>query len=114
MKLGEYLHLNSQIKQLSKEIKASVQLNHDQIVILHYILNTDNNKASLKEIEKYIDLSKTLTSRYVKDLIDKEYLSKQWSESDERERILHMNEKQIENTLTALELIEEYINEKVV
>lgn len=110
MKLEEYFNLNSLRKQVSKEVKNTMHLNHEQTLILYYMLNTEGHVCNLKDIEEHIELSKSLTSRYVKDLIDKNYITKEWSIEDERIRVLKMNEDQVENALTTLELVEEYIN----
>lgn len=92
--LNELIATYQEGKKFFKETKKNYKLNYEEVFILNYIYNCNNNEITAKDIAKYSELQPYYLTKALQKLIKLDYLSKKRSEIDERTVVVYINEAQ--------------------
>ena len=92
--LNELITLYQKGKQFFKETKKYHKLNYEEIFILNYIYNCEDNEITAKDIAKHSELQPYYLTKALQKLIKMNFLSKKRSEIDERTVVVYVNEQQ--------------------
>ncbi|MDT3918321.1 MarR family transcriptional regulator, partial [Staphylococcus saprophyticus] len=74
--------------------KREYKLNYEEIFILNYIYNCEDNEITAKDIAKHSELQPYYLTKALQKLIKMNFLSKKRSEIDERTVVVYVNEQQ--------------------
>lgn len=99
------------IKEINKYIYYELEMAQSHIIILYLILNSVEEKLDLKGLCEKTQTASSVITRQVKELEQKGYVKKVRSEDNLRKVYVYMSNKQKEDTLALMDLIEEYIKE---
>lgn len=92
--LNELISTYQQGKKFFKFSKREYKLNYEEIFILNYIYNCEDNEISAKDIAKHSELQPYYLTKALQKLIKMNFLSKKRSEIDERTVVVYVNEQQ--------------------
>ncbi|MDW4193874.1 transcriptional regulator, SarA/Rot family [Staphylococcus saprophyticus] len=104
--LNELISTYQQGKKFFKFSKREYKLNYEEIFILNYIYNCEDNEITAKDIAKHSELQPYYLTKALQKLIKMNFLSKKRSEIDERTVVVYVNEQQrnsINETIEALQ-----------
>lgn len=92
--LNELISMYQQGKKFFKFSKREYKLNYEEIFILNYIYNCEDNEITAKDIAKHSELQPYYLTKALQKLIKMNFLSKKRSEIDERTVVVYVNEQQ--------------------
>lgn len=92
--LNELISTYQQGKNFFKFSKREYKLNYEEIFILNYIYNCEDNEITAKDIAKHSELQPYYLTKALQKLIKMNFLSKKRSEIDERTVVVYVNEQQ--------------------
>lgn len=92
--LNELISTYQQGKKFFKLSKRTHKLNYEEIFILNYIYNCNDNEITAKDIAKHSELQPYYLTKALQKLIKMNFLSKKRSEIDERTVVVYVNEQQ--------------------
>lgn len=92
--LNELISTYQQGKKFLKFSKREYKLNYEEIFILNYIYNCEDNEITAKDIAKHSELQPYYLTKALQKLIKMNFLSKKRSEIDERTVVVYVNEQQ--------------------
>ncbi|WP_251517896.1 MarR family transcriptional regulator [Staphylococcus sp. HKU1] len=105
--LNDLITVFQQGKQFFKLSKNEYKLNYEEIFILNYIYQTEDNKITAKTIAEYSGLKPYYLTKALQKLIKMDYLSKTRSDLDERAVVVNVSNEQrkrIEQTIESLQM----------
>jgi|SRR5699024_2298526 len=111
VKIENYVQINMKIKDINKYIFYELEMTQSHIIILYLILNSVDQKLDLKGLCEETASASSVITRQVKELEQKGYVKKIRNEDNLRKVYVYMSNKQKEDTLALMDLIEEYIKQ---
>lgn len=107
--LNELIEKYQQGKNFFKRSKYQYQLNYEEVFILNYIYNNNNNEITAKDIAQYSQLKPYYLTKSLQKLIKMEYLNKKRSDIDERTIVVYVNTQQREKIKHTIENLQKQL-----
>ena len=108
--INDLVSATFQVKKFFRDTKKKFNLNYEEIYILNYIINSDSNEISSKEIARCSEFKPYYLTKALQKLKDLKLLSKKRSLHDERTVIVFVTDTQKKNIKKLISDLEEYIN----
>ncbi|MCY1569159.1 transcriptional regulator, SarA/Rot family [Staphylococcus pettenkoferi] len=106
--LDELIHITPTIKDFYRRVKKERQLTYEEISVLYYVAQSDENTIPVRHIAQRSFLKPYFLSKAVQKLKDKGYLDKKRSQIDQRQIYIEVTDEQrimIQSLLTDLQYL---------
>ncbi|OEL04147.1 transcriptional regulator, SarA/Rot family [Staphylococcus casei] len=107
--LNELIEKYQQGKNFFKRSKHQYQLNYEEVFILNYIYNSNDNEITAKDIAQYSQLKPYYLTKALQKLIKMEYLNKKRSDIDERTVVVYVSAQQREKIKHTIENLQKQL-----
>lgn len=107
--INELVNASFQVKKFFKATKKKYNLNYEEIYILNYILNSDSNEITSKEIALSSEFKPYYLTKALQKLKDLKLISKKRSIQDERTVIVYVSKEQRNKIQKLISELEEFI-----
>lgn len=111
MEIQAFFEQHLQYKKTEKMVKKATDLTLNEVWILYALLESNVSEIELDYLKKQLDISHGLIHKYIKRLEYNKYIYKSKSKIDNRKWIIKMNEKELENAMVVLDIVEEILSE---
>lgn len=111
MNTQTFFEQHLQYKKIERLVKENTELTLNEAWILNELLESNVLEVELDYLKNMLDISHALIHKYIKRLEANKYIYKSKSEIDHRKWIIKMNNKELENTMAVLEIIEQILSE---
>lgn len=107
--INDLVDATFQVKKFFRDTKKQYNLNYEEIYILNYILKSESNEISSKEIATCSEFKPYYLTKALQKLKDLQLLSKKRSIQDERTVIVYVTKEQRERINALIAELEKYI-----